>query len=647
MLTVSQLTKSYAGRVLFEDAALQINAGDRVGLIGPNGAGKSTLFSLILREISPDAGTISLPRGVSLGFLPQESAPSGDETVLELAMAISKSFVEVQKALRENPDESSDEHHEAIARYVELDGYNLEAKAKRILAGLAFRESDVNRPARSMSGGWIMRAHLARLLVMEPDLLMLDEPTNHLDLEVLGWFQNYLKIYPGAILAISHDRAFLNAICRNIVEISRQRLQRYTGNYEDFLSQKRAREEHHLAAYKNQQREIAHLEEFVNRFRAKASKASQAQERLKRLEKMDRLEAPQGREATVKFKFPQPARAGLRVMRLERVRQAYGDHTVYDDLNLTIERGQRTVLVGPNGAGKSTLLKILAGLVHIQAGERLPGHNASIGYFAQHRADTLDARRTVLEEAVADAENIGEQAARTVLGSFLFRGDDVFKRVAVLSGGEKSRLALVKILLQPPNLLLLDEPTTHLDMPSIDALLQALQQYEGTLVFISHDVYFIRSIASTVLHINAGHLTPYAGEYDYYLEKSQATSERDALIAPLAKGNHRIKQPVPPDRRPGIREIRERRKADAELKQASTRERRAREKDIGKWEATILRLETKQRELAMQLEHPGLYDDAARPLALQRELSAVASELETANVAWNKAADSLSAPADA
>ena len=321
------------------------------------------------------------------------------------------------------------------------------------------------------------------------------------------------------------------------MEISRQRLQRYTGNYDDFLSQKRAREEHHLAAYKNQQREIAHLEEFVNRFRAKASKASQAQERLKRLEKMDRLEAPQGREATVKFKFPQPARAGLRVMRLERVRQAYGDHTVYDDLNLTIERGQRTVLVGPNGAGKSTLLKILAGLVHIQAGERLPGHNVSIGYFAQHRADTLDARRTVLEEAVADAENIGEQAARTVLGSFLFRGDDVFKSVAVLSGGEKSRLALVKILLQPPNLLLLDEPTTHLDMPSIDALIQALQQYEGTLVFISHDVHFIRSIASTVLHINAGHLTPYAGEYDYYLEKSQATSERDALIAPLAKGN--------------------------------------------------------------------------------------------------------------
>ena len=645
MLTVSQLTKSYAGRVLFEEASLQINAADRVGLIGPNGAGKSTLFSLILGEISPDAGKISLPRGVSLGFLPQESAPSGGETVLELAMAVSKSFVEVQKALRENPDESSDEHHEAIGRYVELDGYTLEAKAKRILAGLAFREGDFDRPVRSMSGGWIMRTHLARLLVMEPDLLMLDEPTNHLDLESLGWFQNYLKVYPGAILAISHDRAFLNAICRNIVEISRHCLQRYTGNYDDFLSQKRAREEHHLAAYKNQQREIAHLEEFVNRFRAKASKASQAQERLKRLEKMDRLEAPQGREATVKFKFPQPARAGLKVMRLERVRQAYGDHTVYEDLNLTIERGQRTVLVGPNGAGKSTLLKILAGLVPVQAGERLAGHNVSIGYFAQHRLDTLDTRRSVLEEALADAKNIGEQAARTVLGSFLFRGDDAFKSVAVLSGGEKSRLALVKILLQPPNLLLLDEPTTHLDIPSIDALIQALQQYEGTIVFISHDVHFIRSIASTVLHVDAGHLTPYAGEYDYYLEKSQASSAQDALIAPLAKGNE-CKHLVPLDRRPGIREIRERRKASAEIKQASTKERREREKDLGKWEATILKLETKQKELARRLEHPGDFDNAGT-LALHRELSAVASELEMANAAWNKAADSLSAPADA
>jgi len=647
MLTVSQLTKSYAGRVLFEEASLQINARDRVGLIGPNGAGKSTLFSLILRESSPDAGTVSLQRGVTLGFLPQESVPSGDETVLELALAISASFTEVLKALRENPNEHSDEHHEAIARFIGLDGYNLEAKAKRILAGLAFHESDFNRPARTMSGGWIMRAHLARLLVMEPDLLMLDEPTNHLDLESLGWFQNYLKGYPGAILAISHDRAFLNAICRTVVEISRQRLYRYTGNYDNFVSQKRAREEHHLAAYKSQQRQIAHLEEFVNRFRAKATKASQAQERLKRLEKMDRLDAPQGAEATVKFSFPQPPRGGQRVMTVEHARQGYGQHIVYDNLSFTIERGQRTVLVGPNGAGKSTLLKILAGLVGIQAGERLPGHNVTIGYFAQHRTETLNGQHTVLEEALADAGSIGEQSARTVLGSFLFRGEDVFKNVAVLSGGEKSRLALVKLLLQPPNLLLLDEPTTHLDMPSIDALIRALQQYKGTLVFISHDVHFVRSIASTVLHINAGRLTPYAGDYDYYLEKSNASSERDALVSLLSEGTESVKQLNRPGRKLGIREIREQRKANAERKQATSRERRAREKELAKLEAAIVRLEAKQKELTMRLEDPDLYHGSAKPLALNRELSTVTSELENANAAWNKAAEALSTPADA
>ncbi|HEY5704291.1 MAG TPA: ATP-binding cassette domain-containing protein [Terrimicrobiaceae bacterium] len=643
MLTVSQLTKAYAGRALFVDASLQINAGDRTGLIGPNGAGKSTLFSLILGTNSPDSGTISLPRGVSLGFLPQESAPSGDETVLELAMAISTSLTEVQKALRENPNETSDQHHDAIARFAELDGYNIEAKAKRILAGLAFRESDFHRPARSMSGGWIMRAHLARLLVMEPDLLMLDEPTNHLDLESLVWFQNYLTMYTGALLVISHDRAFLNAICKIIVEISRQRLHRYTGNYDDFVSQKRAREESYLAAYKNQQKEIAHLEEFVNRFRAKASKASQAQERLKRLEKMDRLDAPQGGEATIKFRFPQPARGGQRVMTLDRVQQAYGGHIVYSDLNLSVERGQRTVLVGPNGAGKSTLLKILGGLVGIQAGERRLGHNISIGYFAQHRTETLDAKRTVLEEAVADARSVGEQTTRAVLGSFLFRGDDVFKTVAVLSGGEKSRLALVKILLQPPNFLLLDEPTTHLDMSSIDALIQALRQYEGTLVFISHDVHFIHAIAGTVLHIHAGRLTPYAGDYDYYLEKSRATSEREGLIARLDKKDDHIERSAPSSRKYGIREIRERRKAEAGRRQASAAERRAREKDLAKWEATILSLETKQKDLTIQLERSDMYGDPAKPLALHRELTSVTSELEMANVAWNQAADALSA----
>jgi len=643
VLTVSSISKSYGGRVLFEGASLQINPGDRLGLIGPNGAGKSTLFSLILGENSPDDGSVNLQRGRTVGFLPQESAPSGNETVLQLATCVSPEMAAVHETLRNFPDGDSAGHHEAIEEFIELDGYNLEAKAKRLLSGLAFRETDFDRPARTMSGGWIMRAHLARLLVMEPDLLMLDEPTNHLDLETLGWFQGHLSSYSGALLVISHDRAFLNAICGSIVEISRQRLHRYQGNYEDYLVQKKDREEQYAAAYKNQQREIAHLEEFINRFRAKASKASQAQERIKRLARIERLAPPENHEATVKFHFPQPPRGGQRSIELKGVRQAYGDHVVYRDLNLVIERGQRTVLVGPNGAGKSTLLKILAGFLPLEAGERTPGHNASIGYFAQHRTDTLDVNRTVLEEASDGVNGLGEQAIRTVLGSFLFRGDDAFKRVGVLSGGEKSRLALVKLLLRPPNLLLLDEPTTHLDMASINALINALQPYEGTLIFVSHDVHFIRLLATTVLHINAGQLNPYAGDYDYYLGKSGAGCDRRALVAPL--GNHRpVEAPAAAPARPkaGIKEIRQQRRSEAGARKVMAAARRQAEARHAAIEAEIMALEARQRELTDILESA---PNDSSSFVLHRELSDVMEALEKANAEWSVNTDRLSVQA--
>ena len=504
MLTISQVTKAFAGRVLFEDASLQVNRGDRIGLVGPNGAGKSTLFSLILGEASPDSGKVSLEKAVSTGYLPQENAPAGDETVLQLACG------------------KMDEHTE----------WDIEPKAKRILAGLAFRETDFERPARTLSGGWVMRAHLARLLVQEPDLLLLDEPTNHLDLESLVWFQEYLKNYAGAILMISHDREFLNQLVGSIVEIAHRRLLRYRGNWDSYVEQKAAREEQQLSAFKNQQKEIQSLQAFADRFRAKASKASQAQSKLKQIDRMEKIEAPLAREKTVRFHFPQPPRSGHRVIKLVDVRQAYDELVVYDRLNFEAERGQRTVLVGPNGSGKSTLLKLLAGSLPVQSGTRELGHNVKVGYFSQYRVEMLQPSMTVLETARDMPNPVSEQVARTVLGSFLFRGDDVFKTTAVLSGGEKTRLALVKLLLDPPNLLLMDEPTTHLDVGSIDALVGALAQYEGTLIFISHDVYFIRAIAKTVLHINAGQLTPYAGDYDYYLEKSRATSARAALVSP-------------------------------------------------------------------------------------------------------------------
>jgi ATP-binding cassette subfamily F protein 3 len=641
MLTASGLSKSYGGRSLFENASLQINRGDRIGLIGANGAGKSTLFSLILKESSPDQGTVALERNVTIGFLPQESAPSGDETVLELATNISPEMEEVHRILREHGEEAP-AHHEAAARFAELDGHALEVKAKRILAGLAFRESDVGKPARMLSGGWIMRAHLARLLVMEPDILMLDEPTNHLDLESLGWFQSHLSRYQGAILAISHDREFLNAICVGILEIRNRRLNRYRGNYDDYLAQKAAREEQQWAAYKNQQREIAELQRFIERFRAKASKASQAQDRIKQLARMERIEPPERDEATVSFSFPQPKRGGQRVITLEGVRQAYGSHVVYERLDLEIERGQRTVLVGPNGAGKSTLLKILAGMLPLEEGTVTPGHNLSLGYFAQHRTEMLDVKRTVLEEAMETRTPVPEQTVRTILGSFLFRGDDVFKPVGVLSGGEKSRLALVKLLLNPPNFLLLDEPTTHLDMPSIDALIGALRQYEGTLFFVSHDVHFIRALASGVLHISAGKLTPYAGDYQYYLDKSGSGSEREALIAP---GNFRPEDgptAAAPREKMGLKEIKELRRAEAEARKAANKAAREAKKHVETLESEIHGLERRQKELVTALEDPATFSNG-KAFALNRELADLQERLGLLLEEWDQLSASVPA----
>ena len=616
MLTLSQVTKSYAGRVLFEDAALQVNVRDRIGLIGPNGAGKSTLFGLLLGHDEPDDGVVVTQRGTRVGYLPQETASVSAHTVMELAAG------------------------------PEADG-RAEAMAKRILSGLAFREGDFHRPLRELSGGWIMRAHLARLLVEEPDLLLLDEPTNHLDLETLGWFQNHLSGYPGAILAISHDREFLNLICKGIVEIRHRKLVRYHGNYDACLEQKKAREEQHLAAYRNQQREIAHLESFINRFRAKASKAAQAQDRIKQLARMERIEAPESDEATVHFRFPQPPRGGQRAIALKGVKQAYGEHVVYENLDLEVERGQRTVLVGPNGAGKSTLLKILGGLVELSGGERVPGHNCSIGYFAQHRAEGLDAKRSILAEVQSIARPVPEQAARTVLGAFLFRGDDVFKPIGVLSGGEKSRVALVKLLLDPPNFLLLDEPTTHLDMPSIDALINALKPYEGTIFFVSHDVHFIRAIATSVIHVQAGTLTPYAGGYEYFREKTQAVGgERAATVASL--GNFqpdRVVEKSSEGPKLGLKEIKAQRRAEAEARKAESAARRAIEKRAIDLEREIYAMENRQRELTAILESPRTYENPGLAMETNRELAGLGDSLEKANAEWMAAQAELQAKA--
>jgi ATP-binding cassette subfamily F protein 3 len=652
MLTVSQLSKSFSGRLLFDEVSLQVNRGNRIGLVGPNGAGKSTLFSLILGEVSPDNGTIAIEKNATIGFLPQETAAAGDETVLELALATTPELVRAQKIIKqhESGNGSDDEaYHRALHVFDEHGGWQLEPKAKRVLAGLAFRETDFDRPARALSGGWIMRAHLARLLVMEPDLLLLDEPTNHLDLESLQWFQEYLKNYPGAIVMISHDREFLNQLVGSIVEISHSKLVRYRGNWDTYVEQKAAREEQQLAAYKNQQKEIASLQLFADRFRAKASKASQAQSKLKQIDRMEKIAAPVARGKTIKFHFPQPVRSGLRVIALKDVDHAYGDLVVYRRLQYQAERGQRTVLVGPNGAGKSTLLKLLAGVLPVQHGTRELGHNTRTGYFSQNRIDVLDASHTVLESARDMPNPVSEQIARTVLGSFLFRGDDVFKTVSVLSGGEKSRLALVRLLLDPPNLLLMDEPTTHLDVGSIDALIGALKQYHGTLIFISHDVHFIRAIATSVLQITAGahregsKLTFYPGDYDYYLDKSKATSAKVALTAgrDAAEVNGLVvANKLQPAVR-GLRKQREQKRLEAESRNALPKARREKEKRVHELESKIATLEAHQKELTAALEDPAVYGRGGRATAINRDLSAVAHDLARLTAEWEELTETV------
>jgi ATP-binding cassette subfamily F protein 3 len=616
MLTIADVSKSYGTRELFSDVSLFIARTDRLGLIGPNGAGKSTLFGLILGEEKPDTGTIEWERGADFGYLPQESAPAGDETILHIATS--------GKKLEPTDDD------------YDID-YTLEPRARKILDGLGFKTDDADKLAKTFSGGWVMRAHLARLLVAEPALLLLDEPTNHLDLEALLWFQDYLTRYPGGLVVISHDRAFLNALCTGMLELRAGTLHYYHGNYDNFLTEKEARKHQQAAAFKNQQREIAHLQVFVDRFGAKASMASRAKSKEKQIERLKEVavEEPTEELRKMNFKFPQPPRSGLKVVDLKHVRQAYGENVIYKDLNFTAERGQGIVLIGPNGAGKSTLLKILAGVIPIQGGERELGSNVVPGYFAQNRLDNLNPDATVFENVMelrTNENQLTEQQARAILGAFLFRKDDVHKPVSVLSGGEKTRLALARILVKPPNLLLMDEPTTHLDIQSIDALVHALRGYEGTLIFISHDVHFIKALAKNVLHVHSGRLTNYAGDYDYYLEKSKLSDARAAITAGFTDG--RPKQAEAKKAAPVA--------AVAAKPKASPSEIRKFRESVGVLEKKVVDLEAKQAEITAALEAPETYADKGKFQHLNRELTAMTDLVTAATEAWEKAVSQLS-----
>src|SRR6266853_1708185 len=538
MIQLSGAGKRYGHKLLFENADWLITPESRIGLVGANGTGKSTVMKILAGSESLDYGSISRAKGISTGYLPQDGLTMTGRTVFDECMsvfdelhAMEKEMESLTRSMSELDHEGSeysnvaDRYQKLEHEFVARDGYTLEAQVGQVLTGLGFHRDDWTRPTEEFSGGWQMRIALAKLLLQKPNLLLLDEPTNHLDLEARNWLEEYLTSYPYAYVLISHDRYFLDVTVKRIVEIWNKQMHFYAGNYDQYLAGKTARKEQLESAYKTQHDRIEQLEVFINRFRYTATKAKQVQSRIKELEKMERIQIPE-EEKTVHFSFPQPKPSGRIVAEFSNVAKCYGDHRVFDQVNFMIERGERIALVGVNGAGKSTLIKLLAATEPLTAGEFKLGHNVDPDYFAQDQYKELDPEARILEDLGEMSPSSTQTELRSLLGCFLFSGDDAFKRIGVLSGGERNRYALLKMLLHPANFLLLDEPTNHLDMRAKDVLLEALSKYNGSVVLVSRDRYFIDNLATRIFEIEDGHVHVYPGNYEDYLWRKQGGPEK-------------------------------------------------------------------------------------------------------------------------
>src|SRR6202140_3689397 len=533
MIQLSGAGKRFGPKFLFENLNWLITPKDRAGLVGANGSGKTTLLKILAGQESLDYGGIGITRGISAGYLPQDGLSLSGRTVFAECMSVFSSLQEMEQEMEDltrkmseldpaGPEyaQVADRFHQIDSEFRNRDGYAIEAQVGTVLAGLGFPHSEWQRRTEHFSGGWQMRIALAKLLLEKPNVLLLDEPTNPLDLEARNWLEQYLADYPFAYVLISHDRYFLDVTVDKIVEIWNRGVHFYSGNYEKYLQQKQERTEQLEAAYRNQRERIEQLEAFINRFRYQATKAKQVQSRIKELEKIERIELP-AEEKTIHFSFPQPKPSGRIVAEFQKVSKSYSDKFVFGGVNFIIERGDRIALVGVNGAGKSTLIKLLAGIEPLSTGDYRLGHNAQVDYFAQDQYKELDTNARMLDDLQSMAPRSTNTELRSLLGCFLFSEDDVFKRIGVLSGGERNRYALARMLMMPSNFLLLDEPTNHLDMRAKDVLLTALQEYTGTVVFVSHDRYFIDKLATRIFEIGAGEVTVFPGNYEDYLWRKQ------------------------------------------------------------------------------------------------------------------------------